>query len=159
MEDHEKLVRPESEDVLLPDAVEELARQQSTLTDLLHSIDDDARLMDASLEDAHEIAASICKVIKQSAFGPRGPLDPFLYRDNHDILESARLDENDTHEVYADDLERHRRRQRKDLTVAESDADKFAVVKRRRGYITTLRALHAQISCILELLRSRHASS
>jgi hypothetical protein len=43
--------------------------------------------------------------------------------------------------------------------VAESDSDKFAVVKRRRGYITTLVVLHSQVSSILELLGARDGSA
>jgi hypothetical protein len=141
------------------DFIERLVVQHSTLTDFLRSIEDDARLMDASLEEAHKIAVSICRVVKLGVFGPGGPLDLCSYRDNCDNLDDARIDENDIYEVYADDLERHQKRQRKDLSVAESDSDKFAVVKRRRGYISSLVTLQAQVSAILDLLDAQQASS
>lgn len=157
MEDDEKSFlseRSPSEDFL-----KRLIREQSTLTDLLRSIESDARLMDASLEDAHDVAVRICQFVKRDVFGPDSSLDPFAYWDYYNNFELARLDENDIHEVYADDLERHRKRQRKDLGVAESDSDKFAVVKRRRGYISTLVALHSQVSSILELVGTRDGSA
>ena len=136
--------------------VEQLVRQHATLREFLTSIEDDARLMDASAEDAHQIAVSIGKMVKQGVFEPTGALDLSSYRDTYSIFERTRADENDIYEVYADDLQRHQKRQRKDLAVAESDSDKFVVVKRRRGYIATLAALQAQVSDILDLLPAPH---
>jgi hypothetical protein len=156
MEDHEDF--PRSEDPSSDDSVELLARQLSTLTDFLSCIEDDAQLIDASLKDVHEIAASICKAVKRNGFGSDGPLAPSSYRGNYDALNRARLEENDVYEVYADNLERHQKRQRRDLGVAESDSDKFAVVKRRRGYICALMALQAQVSGVLDILSAQHGS-
>jgi hypothetical protein len=149
---------PRAEPAAAEDVVTRLARQQSTLTDFLSSIDGDARLMDASLDDAHEIAVSIGQAVRQGVFGSHGPLDLRSYRDSYDTFESVRADESDIYEVYADDLERHRKRQRKDLGLAESDSDKFVVVKRRRGYISALTALQAQVSDILNLVQEPHVS-
>jgi len=150
---------PLTEDPSPKGFVEQLVSQQSTLRDFLRSIEDDARLMDASAEDAHQIAVSICKVVRQSVFGPHGALDLSSYRDTYNIFEHARADENDIYEVYTDDLQRQQKRQRKDLGVAESDSDKFVVVKRRRGYISTLMALQVQVSAILDLLQTLHISA
>lgn len=153
MEKEESSTR--AEPTAAEDVVARLDQQQSTLSDFLRSIEDDGRLMDASLEDAHEIAVSLGQAVRQSVFGPRGPLNLLSYQDT---FESVRADESDIYEVYADDLERHRKRQRMDLGLAESDSDKFIVVKRRRGYISTLTTLQAQVSHLLELLREPHAS-
>lgn len=150
---------PLTEDPSPEGSVEQLDRQQKTLRDFLESVEDDARLMDASAEDVHQIAARICKMVKQSIFGPDGTLDRSSYQEAYDIFERTRADENDIYEVYADDLQRHQKRQRKDLGVAESDSDKFVVVTRRRGYISTLTALQAQVSDILDLLPARHISA
>lgn len=111
--------------------------------------------MDANAEDAHQIAVSIGKAVRESVFGPPGLVDRCSHGDAYDEFERARADESDIYEVYADDLRRHQRRQRKDLGVAESDSDKFVVVKRRREYISTLRALHARVSAIVDLLHTR----
>src|ERR1700722_5558624 len=86
------------------DCVARLARQHSTLTELLRSIQDDAWRLDASLGDAHEIAVSICRVVKRSVFGRNGPLDLPAYQKNYDTFECACIDESDIYEVYADDL-------------------------------------------------------
>lgn len=122
------------------------------MRELLHSVEYEARLIDASLEDAHEIAIGVGRVVKASVFGQDGPLTISSYLDNYRKFDAARIDENDLYEVYADDRERHQKRQRKDLPVADSDADKFAIVKRRREYIASLAALQAQASAILDLL-------
>lgn len=156
METHENI--PPGEDASSEDCVARLVRQQSTLTELLRSVQDDARRLDASLDDAHEIAASICRVVRRSVFGRDGPLDLPAYQDNYDTFESACVDESDIHEVYADDLERYRKRQRKDLGLAESDSDKLTVVKRRRIYISALAALQAQVRCILDVLQAPQPS-
>lgn len=147
---------PLTEDPSPESSVEQLDRQQKTLREFLEAIEDDARLMDASAEDAHQIAVSICKMVKQTIFGPDRALDRSSYQEAYDIFERTRADENDIYEVYADDLQRHQKRQRKDIGVAESDSDKFIVVTRRRGYISTLAALQAQISDILSLLPAQH---
>jgi hypothetical protein len=156
MESHENV--PLAEQVSPEDCIARLVRQQTTLTELLSSVQDDARRLDASLDDAHEIAVSICQVVRRSVFGRDGPLDLPAYRDNCDTFEATCVDESDIHEVYADDLERHRKRQRKDLGLAESDSDKLTVVKRRRIYISALAALQAQVSGILGALEAPPAS-
>jgi hypothetical protein len=124
------------------------------LTEVLRSIEDDARRLDASLDDVHEIVLSICKAVKRSVFGPHGPLPRLSYQGSYGIFESVCIDESDIYEVYADDLERYRSRPRKDLGLAQSDADKLTVVKRRRMYISTLAALQAQVSGILGVLQA-----
>ena len=155
MDNHERSSQAEPSSPA--DVAARLAAQGATLRDLLDSIEYEARLMDASLEDAHEIALGICRVVKSGVFGQDGPLVLRSYLDNYRKFDAACIDENDLHEVYADDLERHQKRQRKDLAVADSDADKFAVVKRRRGYIASLAALQAQASAILGLLDAQDA--
>jgi len=132
-----------------------LAAQEAILRDLLKSVEYETRLIDASLEDAHEIAIGIGRVVKASVFGQDGLLALSSYLDNYRKFDTARIDENDLYEVYADDLERHQKRRRKDLAVADSDADKFAIVKRRRGYIASLVALQVQASAILDLLSAQ----
>jgi hypothetical protein len=137
--------------------VERVARQQSTLIEFLRSIEDNAQLVDASLKEVHELTASLCRAVRRDFFGSGGPLDPSAYPSSYGAFEHTRLDENDLYEVYAHDLERHQSRQRMNLGVAESDADKFAVVKRRREYIRALMAVQAQVSNILNFLRTRPA--
>lgn len=121
---------------------------------MLMLVDDNPRLMDASLEDVHEIAARLAKVVKRQVFGHPDLAAEAVRRDIGGMFEHARTSESDNYEVYVDDLERHQRRQRKDLAVADSDADKFAIVKRRRAYFATLFDLHLQISDIIDLLRA-----
>jgi hypothetical protein len=133
-------------------AVVRLAAQEEILRALLTSVEYETRLIDASLEDAHEIANTIGRIVKADVFGPDGPLALSAYPDNYRKFDVARVAENDLYEVYADDMERHQKRRRKDLPVADSDADKFAIVKRRRGYIASLVALQAQAAVILDLL-------
>lgn len=141
---------------LSPDGLtKRLAALESTLINVLRAIDDDARLMDANLEDAHKLASEIGSTVKHGGFGPPGLLDPSAYRKNHEEFEAARVDEKDMYEVYADDLERHRKRQRKNLSIAESDSDNITLVKRRRVYIFTLQAFQAQASEILNCMRGR----
>jgi hypothetical protein len=137
------------------DVVAQLAAQEAILQALLKSVEYGTRLIDASLEDAHEIAISIGRIVKASVFAHDGPLTLSSYLDTYRKFDTARIDENDLYEVYADDLERHQKRRRKDLAVADSDADKFVVVKRRRGYIASLVALQAQASAILDLLSAQ----
>jgi hypothetical protein len=149
---------PLTEDPSPQGFVGQLRRQRATLRDFLRSIEDDARLLDASAADAHQIAVGICKVINDSVFGPHGALDRFSHQDTYNIFEHVRADENDLYDVYTDALQRHQKRQRKDLGVAESDSDKFVVVKRRRRYISTLTAFQAEVSAILDLLHAPHTS-
>jgi hypothetical protein len=134
-----------------------LAAQDEILRALLDSVEYEARLIDASLEDAHEIANSIGRIVKADVFGPGGPLALPEYLDNYRKFDAARVVENDLYEVYADDMERHQKRRRKDLPVADSDADKFAIVKRRRGYIASLVALQTQAAVILGLLGAQES--
>jgi hypothetical protein len=136
-----------------PDAREisaDLAHQMSTLARILQSVGDEARLMDASLDDTHEIARHVGRLVKYGIFGSDGLLPASAHPDIYGRFEQARADESDVYEVYADDLERHQKRQRKDLTIADADADKFTVVRRRRTYIATLFAFCAQISQIVD---------
>lgn len=132
-----------------------LARLDSTLTELLRPIEDEARLMDASLEDAHKLVQDIRDVVKQKIFGRNGPLDPVAYQDNYDAFERARNTEDDMHEVYADDLERYERRRTMDLSLAESDPDRLTLVNRRREYILALKGVQTEVSGILNYLRNR----
>jgi hypothetical protein len=110
--------------------------------------------MDASLEDAHELTNNICSIVKQLVFDAHGPLDPSVNREDYDAFEGACVDENDMYEVYADDLKRYQKRQRKDLSVAESDSDRLALVRRRRVYIVALLAFQVQVSGILGYVRN-----
>ncbi len=132
--------------------IETLRRQLSALTDVLESIDDDPRLIDASLDDVHQIAARLAKTVKRlvsdSDFSRSVP-----YRDGYDAFERARSNENDSYEIYADDLERYQQRQHRDLTVADSDSDKFTIVKRRRSHIAVLFELHSQIAYFIDSLK------
>jgi hypothetical protein len=137
--------------------VARLAKHEATLRELLNSVEYETRLMDASLEDAHEIAVSICRVVKEGVFARGDLLDLGSYQDNYRSFDAARIEESDLYEVYADDLERYQKRRRTDLAVADSDADKFAVVKRRRGYISSLAALREEGSAILDLLSVQYA--
>lgn len=134
-----------------------LPAQVAILRELLSAVEYEARLLDASLDDAHAIAISICRVVKARVFGPDGLLDLTSYPDKFRNFDMARIDESDLYEVYAYDLECHRKRRRKDQALADSDADKLAVVKRRREYIASLAALQAQASAILGLLDARDA--
>ena len=131
---------------------EDLAHQLSTLTDILRSVGDEARLMDASLHDTHEIASRAGRLVKYGIFGPDGPWPTSPHPDTYLQFEQVRADENDVYEVYADDLERQQKRRRKDLTIADADADKTAVAKRRRTYIAILFDFRTQISEIVDRL-------
>lgn len=143
---------PQPPRALSASEIECLTRQLSALTDVLESVDDDPRLIDASLDDIHTIAARLAKTAKRlvsdSAFFRNGP-----YRDSYDMFEHARSNENDSYEIYAYDLERYQQRQHRDLTVADSDSDKFTIVKRRRTYIGILFELHSQIAYFIDSLK------
>jgi hypothetical protein len=127
------------------------------LTELLRPIEDEARLMDASLEDAHTLVQEIRDVIKQKIFGRNGPLDPVTYKDTYDAFERARNAEDDMHEVYADDLDRYERRRTMELGLADSDPDRATLVRRRRDYIAALQGVRTEVLGILNYLRSRSA--
>lgn len=135
--------------------IHDLKRHLSTLTAIVQSVSDEARLIDASLDDTHEVASHLGRLVTHRVFGDNGPLPASAYPDIYRQFERARSDESDVYEVYADDLERHQRRRRKDLTIADSDADKSAVVKRRRTYLAILFDLHTQISVIDKRLTAR----
>ena len=135
------------------DIVKRLARLQLTLTDLLGPIDDDARRMDASLEDAHSLIEDIRGWARHGLFRPHGRTNFAAFQRSHKALERARVAENDAYEVYSEDLERYQKRRRKDLGVAESDSDRLALVRRRRDYISKVLAFQAKASAILDELR------
>jgi hypothetical protein len=102
--------------------------------------------MDANLADAHELVRNIRVLVEQ--FRPGGtPVD--RQQCAYDAFEFARITENDAYEVFADDLERFRKRQLLNLGVAESDSDRYALVKRRRAYIATLATCRAKVSAVL----------
>jgi hypothetical protein len=133
---------------------EGLARQISTLADILRAVGDEARLMDASLDDTHGIASRVGRLVKYGILGPDDLRPASFYPDIYLQFEQIRADENDAYEVYADDLERQQKRRRKDLTIADADADKTAVAKRRRTYIAILFDFRTQISEIVDRLAS-----
>lgn len=126
---------------------EKLGRLRAALTDVLCVVDDDARHLDASLSDAHELIRSIRTLLTQLRSG--GIQVDYAQRRAYDSFELARITENDAYEVFAGDLERFRKRQRLHLGVLELDSDKRALVQRRREYIATLRACQAQVSAIV----------
>ena len=127
----------------------QLTRLQSALTDLLCVIYDDARQMDANLDDAHDLVQSIRMLVRQRVLRPGRPADDSQQLHAYHAFELARIAENDAYEVYAGDLECFRKRQRLNLGVAESDSDRLALVKRRRAYISVLLAYQSQISPVL----------
>lgn len=131
---------------------EDLARQMSTLTDIVRSVGDEARLIDASLDDTHGIASRIGMLVKYGILGADELRSASFHPEIYLQFEQIRADENDAYEVYADNLERQQKRRRKDLTIADADADKAAVTKRRRTYIAILFDFHAQISEIINRL-------
>jgi len=154
MDDPGSPTPPESQSITPDGLAEFLAQHLASLADVLMSVDDNPRLIDASLEDVHEIAARLAKVVKRQVFGHPDFAAEVLHWDIGGMFEHARTNESDNYEVYADDLERHQRRQGKDLAVADSDADKFAIVKRRRAYLETLFDLNREISGIIDILRA-----
>lgn len=131
-------------------AVAQLAQQLSVLTDVLESVGDDPRLLDTSLVDVHQIVSRLSKAVKLQIRRPdsdaSGP-----DRQLRNLFERARANENDTYEIYSGALELHLQRQRRDLSVADFDSDKSAIVKRRRSYIDTLFELCTQIKLIITL--------
>jgi hypothetical protein len=124
------------------------------LIKILGPIDSDACLMDANLDDAHELAYDIGSIVKLELSGPSDLMDPSTCQENYDAFESVRLDEHDMHEVYAGSLERYWKRRRRDLSVAELDSDMMALVKRRRAYISTLQTFQERASAILSAVRN-----
>ena len=129
--------------------IERLIYLQSALADLLCVVGDDAWQMDANLDDAHELIRSIRMLTRQ--FRLNGTRHDSRQQRTCDAFESARIAENDAHEIFAGDLERFRKRQRLNLGVVEADSDRCALVKRRRAYIATLLACHRQVSAFLTL--------
>ena len=134
-----------------------VADLQSALTGLLAAVDDDARRLDANSKQAHQLVRDIYCLIQRIVFGPGGPLDPVLYKQTCDAFTATREAESDMYEVYASDLECYLQRAAKELSVAESDSDRLALVNRRREYIPKLLAFQAQTTAILEFLREGRA--
>lgn len=144
--------RPTSRPDAWGDILKRLARLQLTLTDLLDAVDDDAQWMDASLADAHRLVEELRSCAKQMVFCSHGSMNSSAFRRGYKAFEKARIEENDACEVYSDVLERYQRRRVKDLSVAESDSDKLALVRRRRDYISRLLVFQAKASAILDEL-------
>jgi hypothetical protein len=127
-----------------------LAQQLRVLTDVLESVDDDPRLLDANLVDVHQIVSRLSKAVELQIRRPDTSVSG-LDRRLYDLFKRARANENDTYEIYSDALERHLQRQRRDVPVADFDSDKSAIVKRRRSYIDTLFELRIQIKLVITL--------
>jgi hypothetical protein len=126
---------------------ERLDRLRSALADVLCVLDDDARQLDASLRDTHELVRDIRTLLRQ--LRDDGALLGYAQRRACDAFELARIAENDAYEVLADDLERFRKRRQLNLGVVELDSDKRALVQCRREYIATLRACQTPVSAIV----------
>jgi hypothetical protein len=139
------------------DPVGPLAELQSALADLLAAVGDDPRSLDANSERVHQLVADTYRRLSRTVFNPDGPLDPLLYKQAYDALIATRDAESDMYEVYANDLKCYRERAVKGLSVAESDSDRLALVKRRRKYIPRLLAFHVQTKAILEYLMERRS--
>ncbi len=144
--------RPTSHPGARDDILKRLARLQLTFTDLLEAVDDDAQWMDASMADAHRLVEELRSCARQTVFSSHGPMNSSAFQRACKAFEKARIEENDACEVYFDALERYQRRRVKDLSVAESDSDKFALVRRRRDYISKLLTFQAKASAILDKL-------
>lgn len=129
---------------------ERLTCLQTVLTDLLCVIDEDARQMDANLDDAHNLVQSLRTLAKQWLFCADGHTSDSQEWRAYRTFERARAAENDAHEVYATDLERFRKRQRLNIGVAESDSDRSVLVKRRRAYISALLAYQSALAALLD---------
>ena len=127
-----------------------LAQLHSALTELLAIVEEDARHLDASLEDAHELVQGIRVRVKKLATPPDGSVHGRLRR-HYDAFNRAREAESDAYEVYADDLEHFRKRQRMSLAVAESDSDRRTLVRRRRTYISMLSRCRMRTLPILDI--------
>ena len=136
----------------------QLMMLQATLADVLRAINDDARRMDANADDTHKLAEEIRRSVQRWVFHPDAPLDAAC-QPAYRAFEQARVAENDAYEVYADDLERYQKGRRANLSVAESDLDTLALVRRRREYITTLLGLQTRISAICRYAPEAHADS
>lgn len=150
--------RPTSHPEARDDILKRLARLQLTLTDLLDAVDDDAQWMDASMADAHRLVEELRSCAKQIVFSSHGSMNSAFQR-TCKAFAKTRIEENDACEVYFDALERYQRRRVKDLSVAESDSDKLALVRRRRDYISKLLAFQAKASAILDKLSERSSSA
>ena len=127
--------RPTSQPDVRDGILKRLARLQLTLTDLLDAVDDDAPWMDASLADAHRLVEEVRSCAKQTVFRSIGSMNSSAFRD-YKGFEKTRVEENDACEVYSDDAGTLPAA-REDLSVAESDSDKLALVRRRRDYISS----------------------
>lgn len=125
----------------------------TTLTGLLAAIDDDPRLMDANVKEAHRLVEDIRAIIKKKVFGPGGPLSPYAYEDTLKDFDDARSEEYVMHEVYIGDLERYTKRRAEDLGVDKLDSDTLALARRRGVYIGTLCAFRDQAAAIREHLQ------
>jgi hypothetical protein len=109
---------------------------QSIWVEILRTIDDEPRLMDAILEDTHQFVKGTRNVLEQGVSRLDSPSAAALF-------DELRDEENYRYELYANDLARYRAQQLKDLD---------AVLQRRRKYIPILRDLQAQASTILDHL-------
>ena len=89
---------PESQRAASDGVADHLTQHLSSLTDVLQSVDDDPRLMDASLEDVHEIAARVAKVVKRQVFNNPDLSVNVSYWDIYDIFDLARANESDHYE-------------------------------------------------------------
>ena len=125
----------------------ELTRLHSVLDDVLCVIDGEARQLDASLGDTHELVRDIRTLL--SRLRSDSTSVDYAQRRAYDNFEHARVTENEAYEVFAGDLERFMKRQRLNLGVVELDSDKRALVQRRREYIATLRACQSRVSAIV----------
>jgi hypothetical protein len=139
-------------------ALKNVAELESKLAAVVSVIVDNARTLDASSEDVHKIVEDLRRALKQEAFVPGGLLDPSIYRETYNSFEVTYAAENDMYEAYVDALERYERRRVRDLSVAESDSDRLALVERRREYIPTLLEFQEQVKAILDYLAERSSS-
>ncbi len=135
------------------DTLDRLARLQLTLIDLLGAVDEDAQRMDANVADAHRLVEEIRGYARQEVFSSLGTMNSSVRPRDYKEFEKARVVENDACEIYSDALERYQKRRMKGLSVAESDSDKIALVRRRRDYISKLLAFKTKASAILDELR------
>ena len=133
-----------------PDVDAQLSQLHATLSSLLSVIDDDARQLDANLQDAHALIRNMSRRAEQFVNQTEAPTDHDLLCRFH-ALDKARVAESDAYEVFADDLECFRKRQLLSLKVAESDSDRHVLVKRRREYIRTLALCRDLVTAIFSV--------
>ena len=125
------------------------------LTNLLRTVDEEPKQLDASQEDAHKFVGEIW----HASFGEAGVLIPTEHKAFHDALKAARTEENDWYEIYAYALDIFRRRQKKELDATEAAKDRGALVEKRREYIIKLGAFQEQASAIDHYLRESPSAS